>query len=226
MQLTSFAHLKANTIQEKFLNIQHQYQHIARQIKRASTKHKGRNENWSNMERSAAILFQMSSLKDMLHQVNEKIEATFRQQVGKLKVLWLLKNRSWWELHTDSDPETSLKNLDEKICCLTRRSDEILISIKNIRHEFIASCLPFQNEVSVEYNDDVFIMLANKELLRNEVHSLNKKKALESSTTTFVEEVLEDLQHATSANFLPVNYVSIFYISWYHFYFIFFYILH
>ncbi|XP_070027010.1 uncharacterized protein [Nicotiana sylvestris] len=45
VQLTSFAHLKANTIQEKFLNIQHQYQHIARQIKRASTKHKGRNEN-------------------------------------------------------------------------------------------------------------------------------------------------------------------------------------
>lgn len=45
-----------------------------------------------------------------------------------------------------------------------------------------ASWLPFQNEVSVK----------------------EKNKALESSTAAFVEEVLEDLQHATSTNSLPI----------------------
>ncbi|XP_019244155.1 PREDICTED: uncharacterized protein LOC109224062 [Nicotiana attenuata] len=64
----------------------------------------------------------------------------------------------------------------------------------------MASCLAFQNEVSVKDNDEVCTLLAEKELLQNEVHSLNKKtKALESSTAAFVEEVLEDLQHTTSA---------------------------
>nr|XP_018626112.1 uncharacterized protein LOC104095664 [Nicotiana tomentosiformis] len=84
----------------------------------------------------------------------------------------------------------------------------------------MVSRLPFQNEVSVKDNDDVCTLLAAKKLLQNEVHSLNKKnKALESSTAAFVEEILEDLQHATFANSLPVNYIF-FYISWYHFCFI------
>ncbi|KAK4350003.1 hypothetical protein RND71_029316 [Anisodus tanguticus] len=66
--------------------------------------------------------------------------------------------------------------------------------------EFVASCLAFQNEVSVKDNDAVRTLLAEKELLQNEIHSLNKKnKALESSTEAFVEEVLEDLHQAKSA---------------------------
>ncbi|XP_033510765.1 uncharacterized protein [Nicotiana tomentosiformis] len=173
------------------------------------------------MEDSGAILCQISSLKNMLDQVNEEIEANIQatreieSQIVKsaevesalaareselMRTAYALQFEIDGLMRVYADSETSLKHLDEKICCLRTRRDEILMSMNNRRDAFMASCLAFQNEVSVKDNDEVCTLLAEKELLQNEVHSLNKKtKALESSTAAFVEEVLEDLQHATSA---------------------------
>lgn len=66
-------------------------------------------------------------------------------------------------------------------------------------------------------------LLAATDLLQNEILSLNKKnKALESSTTAFVEEVLEDLQQTMSGNFVLLLYfLPIFLLCWCYFSFIF-----
>ncbi|XP_075110556.1 uncharacterized protein LOC107761151 [Nicotiana tabacum] len=176
------------------------------------------------MEDSGTILCQISSLKDMLDQVNEEIEANIQatreieSQIVKctevksalaareselMRTAYALQFEIDGLMRVHADSETSLKHLDEKICCLRTRRDEILMSMNNRRDAFMASCLAFQNEVSVKDNDEVCTLLAEKKLLQNEVRSLNKKtKALESSTTAFVEEVLEDLQQAKSGNFL------------------------
>ena len=75
---------------------------------------------------------------------------------------------------------------------------------------------PHFNEVSVEDNDAVRTLLAATELLQDIILSLNKKnKALESSTTTFVEEVFEDLQQTMSGNFVLLLYfLPIFLLCW------------
>ncbi|KAJ8535999.1 hypothetical protein K7X08_034400 [Anisodus acutangulus] len=173
------------------------------------------------MEDSGEILCQISSLKDMLDQVNEEIEANIQ---ATREIEWQIVKcteiesalaareselmRTAYELQFEigglmkvhADSVTSVEHLEEKICDLRRKRDEILERMNNRRDEFVASCLAFQNEVSVKDNDAVRTLLAEKELLQNEIHSLNKKnKALESSTEAFVEEVLEDLHQAKSA---------------------------
>ncbi|XP_059306640.1 uncharacterized protein LOC132058093 isoform X1 [Lycium ferocissimum] len=173
------------------------------------------------MEDSGAILCQISLLKDMLDQVNEEIEVNIQatreieSQIEKCREIeialavreseltrtaYALQFEIVGLMRVDADSVTSLEHLEEKICNLRRKRDEILERMNNRRDEFVASCLAFQNEVAGKDNDAVCTLLAEKELLQNEIHSLNKKnKALESSTTAFVEEVLEDLQQTNSA---------------------------
>lgn len=65
------------------------------------------------------------------------------------------------------------------------------------REEFLRSCLDFQNNIGEKDNDEVTALLVEKELLENEVHSLNNRNtALQNSTAAFVEEVLEDLHNS------------------------------
>ncbi|XP_059306642.1 uncharacterized protein LOC132058093 isoform X3 [Lycium ferocissimum] len=170
------------------------------------------------MEDSGAILCQISLLKDMLDQVNEEIEVNIQatreieSQIEKCREIEIALavreselTRTAYALQFEivglmRVDVTSLEHLEEKICNLRRKRDEILERMNNRRDEFVASCLAFQNEVAGKDNDAVCTLLAEKELLQNEIHSLNKKnKALESSTTAFVEEVLEDLQQTNSA---------------------------
>ncbi|KAM3380312.1 putative protein isoform X2 [Capsicum galapagoense] len=173
------------------------------------------------MEDSGAILCQISSFKDMLDQVNEEIEANIqvtREIESKIvkcteietalaareseltRTAYALQFEIAGLMKVHADSEASLKHLDEKICYLRRKRDEIHERINNRRDEFVASCLAFQNEVYVEDNDEIHTLLAEKERLQNEIHSLDKKnRALESSTAAFVEEVLEDLQQTVSA---------------------------
>ncbi|KAF3637514.1 putative autophagy-related protein 3-like [Capsicum annuum] len=173
------------------------------------------------MEDSGAILCQISSFKDMLDQVNEEIEANIqvtREIESKIvkcteietalaareseltRTAYALQFEIAGLMKVHADSEASLKHLDEKICYLRRKRDEIHERINNRRDEFVASCLAFQNEVYVEDNDEIHTLLAEKERLQNEIHSLDKKnRALESSTAAFVEEVLEELQQTVSA---------------------------
>ncbi|CAN4086735.1 unnamed protein product [Withania somnifera] len=173
------------------------------------------------MEDSCIILCQISSFKDMLDQVNEEIEANIQatreieSQIVKCteietalaareseltRTAYALQFEIVGLMKVYADSETYIKPLDEKICYLRRRRDEIHERMNNRRDEFVASCVAFQNEVSVEDSDAVSTLFAEKELLQNEIHSLNKKKkAFKSSTAAFVEEVLEDLQQTICA---------------------------
>ncbi|OMO91947.1 hypothetical protein CCACVL1_06945 [Corchorus capsularis] len=63
-----------------------------------------------------------------------------------------------------------------------------------VREEFTKMCLEFQRDIENGDNSELVTLLSEKELLKNEIHLLEKKNnALSNSMSAFVEEILEDL---------------------------------
>ncbi|XP_031092651.1 uncharacterized protein LOC115997271 isoform X1 [Ipomoea triloba] len=173
------------------------------------------------MDDSGAILCQISQLKDMLDKVNEEIEANIQitreieseivkctetevallaRQSELMKTAYTLQFEISGLMAATADSATSCKSLEEELHCLERKRDEILTRMNNKREGFLRSCLDFQNNIGKKGNDEVAALLVEKELLENEVHSLNNRNTvLQNSTAAFVEEVLEDLHNSIYA---------------------------
>ncbi|KAL7161004.1 hypothetical protein ACSBR2_041619 [Camellia fascicularis] len=167
------------------------------------------------MEDSGAILCQISSLKDMLDQVNEEIEAGIQitreieseivkcsevesalavRESELMKMVYMLDFEISGLIAVTADSRTSVKLLEEELCCLRMKHDEILQRINNMREGFTTSCLDFQRNIGKGQNGVLGDLLSEKQLLENEFHLLNKKNnALQNSMSAFVEEILEDL---------------------------------
>nr|GMD36048.1 CAP-Gly domain-containing linker protein 1-like [Ipomoea batatas]GME14001.1 CAP-Gly domain-containing linker protein 1-like [Ipomoea batatas]GME17942.1 CAP-Gly domain-containing linker protein 1-like [Ipomoea batatas] len=170
------------------------------------------------MDDSGAILCQISQLKDMLDKVNEEIEANIQitreieseivkctetevallaRQSELMKTAYTLQFEISGLMAATADSATSYKSLEEELHCLERKRDEILTRMNSKREGFLRSCLDFQNSIGKKGNDEVAALLVEKELLENEVHSLNiRNTVLQNSTAAFVEEVLEDLHNS------------------------------
>lgn len=78
-------------------------------------------------------------------------------------------------------------------------------------------CLDFQ-DIDKGENDELRILLSEKEFLENEINILEKKiDALKNSMLDFVEEILEDLHSSSSGklSFIP-EYGKILVVEKYH----------
>ncbi|XP_018840162.1 uncharacterized protein LOC109005609 [Juglans regia] len=173
------------------------------------------------MEDSGAILCQISSLKDMLDQVNEEIEANIQitreieaeifkcsEIESALAVRESELTKTLYVSHFEIDgfatvtahARTSLNSLEKELCCLRMERDETLKRINDKREGFTTLCLEFQKDIDKGKNDELRPLLLEKEFLENEIHLLDKKNnGMKNSMLVFVEEILEELHNANSA---------------------------
>ncbi|CAK9147795.1 unnamed protein product [Ilex paraguariensis] len=173
------------------------------------------------MEDSGAILCQISSLKDMLDQVNEEIEAniqitreieseivkcseienTLESRESELtKMAYMLEFEIDGLKAVTADSRTSVKLLGEELHCLQMKWDKTLTRTNRKRDVFTMLCLDFQKDIEKGENDELATLLSEKDFLEDEIHLWSKKNnALQNSMVAFVEEILEDLHSSNSA---------------------------
>ncbi|CAB4281248.1 unnamed protein product [Prunus armeniaca] len=173
------------------------------------------------MEDSGAILCHISTLKDMLDQVNEEIEANIQitreieseivkcseienalaaKESDLTKTLYVSHFELTGLLAVTKDLRNSVEIMEKELCRLRMKRDETLNRIHDQRERFIAMCLEFQKDIDKANDNDLCILLSEKEFLENEIHILEEKNnALKNSMLAFVEGILEDLISSNSA---------------------------
>ncbi|WJX49675.1 hypothetical protein P8452_36078 [Trifolium repens] len=172
------------------------------------------------MEDSGAILSHISSLKEMLDQVNEDIEAHIQitreiensivkceemESHFEMKEAELIRTSGILQFETvgyvtvTGDLRASVNTLEKEICCLKIKRDELVNRMDEKREEFTAQCLEFQREIDNKENCKVRTLLSEKYSLENEIQLLDEKNSvLKNSVLAFVEEILEDLHNSNS----------------------------
>ncbi|KAL5544719.1 hypothetical protein UlMin_008503 [Ulmus minor] len=165
------------------------------------------------MDESGAILCEISFLKDLLDQVNEEIEANIQitreidSDILKLsemekalaareseltKTFYVSQFELSGLLALANCSKNSVEALDEQICGLKKKKEEILKRINDTQDGFVKLCLEFQKDI--DKNDDLRTLLSEKVYLENEFSVLdNKNNMLQNSMQAFAEEILEDL---------------------------------
>ncbi|KAK9996417.1 hypothetical protein SO802_021103 [Lithocarpus litseifolius] len=173
------------------------------------------------MEDSGAILCQISSLKDMLDQVNDEIEANIQitreieseiVKCSEIETALALRESeltktlyvSHFEINgfaiVTANSRASLNCLEKELCFARMKRDEMLRRVNDKWEGFTTLCLEFQRDIDIGKNDELRALLSEKDLLENEIHLLDKKNnALKNSMLAFVEEILEDLHKSNSA---------------------------
>ncbi|GAY58083.1 hypothetical protein CUMW_184350, partial [Citrus unshiu] len=138
------------------------------------------------MDDSGAILSHISSLKDMLDQIDEEIESNFQ-----------ITREIESEIVRCTEIET---NLAGQLDNLRRERDEMLKRMSDRREQFTTLCLEFQRDIDKDKNNELVNLLSEKEILENEVHLLDDKiNSLKHSMLAFEEQILEDLHTSNSA---------------------------
>ncbi|KAK6925224.1 hypothetical protein RJ641_009550 [Dillenia turbinata] len=172
------------------------------------------------MEDSGAILSHISSLKSMLDQVNEEIEASIQTtreieseivKCSEMENAFLVKETELTRkiyyaeyeicglLRFAADSRTSMDILEMELLHLIMKKDEALKRVDDKRKAFVEQCLNFQKMIDKGGNDELRTFLLQKEALENEVYLLDmKNKTLRNSMVGFMEEILEDLQTSNS----------------------------
>ncbi|KAL9375072.1 hypothetical protein Peur_031951 [Populus x canadensis] len=172
------------------------------------------------MDDSGAILCQISSLKDMLDQVNEEIEANIlitreieseivkctgfeadlaARESDLTKTLYFSQFEINGLLSVAYESKKSVKFLEEEICGLRKKKMEMLESMDDKREQFVMQCLEFQRDIDKGENE-VVNLLSEKEFLENEIHLLDEKNnALKNLMLAFIDEIVQDLLDCNSA---------------------------
>ncbi|XP_052179412.1 uncharacterized protein LOC127792838 isoform X2 [Diospyros lotus] len=172
------------------------------------------------MDNSGAILCQISSLKDMLDQVNEEIEAsiqvtreieseivkcseaetTLKARESELtKLVYELDFELAGLIAVAAHSRTSVKLLEKEVSFLKMKHNEIIKRMNNMRDDFTTSCLDFQRTMENTRTDELEDLLSEKEFLEKELHLLNEKNnVLQNSMLAFIEEILEELHGSNS----------------------------
>ncbi|ESW03418.1 hypothetical protein PHAVU_011G012300 [Phaseolus vulgaris] len=174
-----------------------------------------------SMEDSGTMLAHISSLKEMLDQVNEEIEANIEitreiessivkceeieadlatREADLIKTSALLQFDTVGYVTVAADFKTSVSTLEKELRCLKMKRDEILNDMDEKRGAFTTLCLEFQQEIDKREDCEVRDLLSEKDSLENEIELLdNKNNVLKNSVLAFVEEILEDLHSSNSA---------------------------
>ncbi|XP_047179294.1 uncharacterized protein LOC124846123 [Vigna umbellata] len=173
------------------------------------------------MEDSGAILSHISSLKEMLDQVNEEMEATIEitreiessivkceeieadlatREADLIKTSAILQFDTVGYVTVAADLKASASTLEKELCSLRMKRDGIVNEMDEKRGAFTTLCLEFQKEIDKREDCEVRSLLLEKDSLENEIELMDKKNnVLENSVLAFVEEILEDLHSSNSA---------------------------
>ncbi|KAG4992408.1 hypothetical protein D0Y65_024988 [Glycine soja] len=173
------------------------------------------------MEDSGAILAHISSLKEMLDQVNEEIEANIQvtreiessivkceeieadlatREAELIRTSAMLQFDTVGYVTVAADFRDSVSTLEKELCCLKVKRDEIVSKVDEKRENFTTLCLEFQREIDKREDCEVRVLLSEKHSLENEIQLLDKKNnVLKNSVLAFVEEILENLHSSNSA---------------------------
>ncbi|GLT44158.1 hypothetical protein SLA2020_180720 [Shorea laevis] len=173
------------------------------------------------MEDSGSILCQISCLKDMLDQVNEDIEANIQitreieseivrceeiecglvvRESELTKTLFTSHFEITGLLSVTGVWRNSVKLMEEQLCDLRTKGDGLHKRIEEKREKFTMLCRDFQRSIDKGENDELVVLLAEREFLESEIHLLDKKNnCLRNSMSAFVEEVLGDLYSSSNA---------------------------
>ncbi|KAJ6340173.1 hypothetical protein OIU77_008013 [Salix suchowensis] len=171
------------------------------------------------MDDSGAILCQISSLKDMLDQVNEEIEANIRitreieseivkctefeaalaaRESDLTKTFYFSQFEINGLLSVAYESKKSVKLLEEEICGLRKKKMEMPESMDDKREQFVMQCLEFQRDIDKGENE-VVNLLSEKEFLENEFHLLDERNnALKNFMWAFMDETVQDLLDCNS----------------------------
>ncbi|GKC53171.1 hypothetical protein Tco_1075916, partial [Tanacetum coccineum] len=173
------------------------------------------------MDDTGAILSHLSSLKEMLGQVNEEIEVNYgvtreiemeilkcsefkREMTGResalMKNVYELQFQIRGLVAMDAESRTSSERLEKEVSGIKMKRDEIIERMNNKREIFSKLCLDFQKEIDEEGKGKLGTLLAEKEYLENEAHLLRTKiSSLQISMSDFVEEIVEGINASNSA---------------------------
>ncbi|KAJ4731493.1 CAP-gly domain linker [Rhynchospora pubera] len=171
------------------------------------------------MEGSSAILLQISSLKDMLDQVNEEIEQNIQQTreidseivkhshvqkelLARECQLTKLVSLSEFELsgllQLSGTEAASLELLETKIKLLKPNLVEIKRRSSDKMDKFTDECAQFQATV-IEDSKEMASLVEEKEALEKEMLNLELKiNMLQNSTTDYIAEILDEILRACS----------------------------
>ncbi|XP_040367571.1 uncharacterized protein LOC112175579 isoform X2 [Rosa chinensis] len=180
------------------------------------------------MEDSGAILCQISSLKDMLDQVNEEIEANIQitreieseivkcsefesalaaKESDLTKTLYVSQFELIGLVTVTNDLRSSVENLGKELDGMRLKRDETLGRIHGNRERFMALCMEFQKDIDKGSENVLRALLSEKEYLQNEMLMLDEKNnALKNSMMAFVEGILEDLNSGNSVQLYRLKY--------------------
>lgn len=170
---------------------------------------------------TGSILCQISCLKEMLDQVNEEIESNIQvtrkieseiirceeaesdlavRESDLMKTLYSTQFELTGLLSVTADWRNSVKLMEEQLCDLRTKRDELRKKIEEMRERFTMACLEFQRSIDKDRNGELVALSAEKEFLENEMHLLDtKNNCLRNSMSAFVEEVLGDIYSYNSA---------------------------
>ncbi|XP_054813787.1 uncharacterized protein LOC129314379 isoform X3 [Prosopis cineraria] len=173
------------------------------------------------MEDSGSILSHISSLKDMLDQVNEEIEATIQitreiesgivkceeiesglagREAEMMKTVYMLQFEIVGYVTVADQLKASVSSLEKEICCLKMKRAEIVKRMTEKRENFTTMCLEFQADIDGRKNCEARTLLSERDSLENEIQLMEQKhNVLKNSVLAFVEEILEDLNNSNSA---------------------------
>ncbi|KAK7263899.1 hypothetical protein RJT34_31498 [Clitoria ternatea] len=179
------------------------------------------------MEDSGAILAHISSMKEMLDQVNEEIEANIQitreiessilkceeiecdlatREADLIKTSAMLQFDTVGYVTVAADFRASVSTLEKELSCLKMKQEEIINKMDKKRENFITLSLEFQRAIDKREDCEVRALLSEKDSLENEIQLLDKKNnVLKNSVLAFVEEILEDLHSSNSASEVEIQ---------------------
>ncbi|MED6112634.1 hypothetical protein PIB30_063354, partial [Stylosanthes scabra] len=172
------------------------------------------------MEDTATILAHISSLKEMLDQVNEEIEANIQvtreiessivkceeieidlenKEADLIKTSGMLQFETVGYVTVSADLRASVSSLEKELGSLKMKRDQIVNRMDEKREMFTKLCLDFQRDIDTGENCKARTLLSEKISLENEIQLLDKKNdVLKNSVLAFVEEILGDLHSSNS----------------------------
>ncbi|MCL7022111.1 hypothetical protein MKW94_019424, partial [Papaver nudicaule] len=159
------------------------------------------------MDDSGAILCQVSSLKDMLDQVNEDIEANIQttreieseiSKCSEIETSLAMKESELTKMKLVSSFEIN-SLIQKELSSLRIKLQDSNKRIADRRETFIMQCNSFQSRISNDESEEIMKLLVEKEGLQSENYNLNMKhNALRNSMSAFAEDILEELGNSNT----------------------------
>ncbi|KAL9239419.1 hypothetical protein vseg_013744 [Gypsophila vaccaria] len=172
------------------------------------------------MDDSGSILYQISTLKDMLDKVNDEIESNIQitrriesdivkcsevetALAARESELTKLVYSSQFELRgliaVTVNSRNSVANLMQEISHLRRKKDELSETLNKNRETFTVACSQFQRSIEGEKTDELRVLLLEKESVEDEIHKLEQTHIdLKNSVSARSMKILQDLYSSNS----------------------------